>query len=307
MATIGMDPSAVRALADEMDRVANQLHALIGAANGSVGRMHAGWLGADAEQLVTRWQRQSRPALETLAGHVHTMARTARTQAQQQDVASSASGVAASAGAESAMGYSSPDALTTAATLLTAVSGGLAWFTRPYTIAGWLKEGGQALRHRNLGPAMTLALRRWDGAASAVKSLAGKSFGEAANWLRRVDPDWVRSLGKSAERVSTLGSLVSIAANTTSSVDAYRHGDSVNGYYYAADASADALKMSHNPVAYVGGVAVSVWTDAGREAQKIDWTTPLPPLNSDTITSIYGAAVVDTFKQLPGRAMKWFL
>lgn len=116
MATIGMDPSAVRALADEMDRVANQLHALIGAANGSVGRMHAGWLGADAEQLVTRWQRQSRPALETLAGHVHTMARTARTQAQQQDTASSAGGGSAAAfagvGASGAGGMGRSDIVT---------------------------------------------------------------------------------------------------------------------------------------------------------------------------------------------------
>src|SRR5690242_7404231 len=88
-----MDAGAIRDLAARMDQVAGTIDGLIGSVEGTVNQAGSHWFGADAGAFHDEWFRTHRPSLTVLLEDIRYLARTARTNAAEQDVASGAGGM----------------------------------------------------------------------------------------------------------------------------------------------------------------------------------------------------------------------
>lgn len=88
MSELGMDPAVVRELAAQLSQVAGQLAGVASHANTIVGHLASDWYGSEAERYAHEWQYQHRAQLASLSGLVQQLATTARTNADQQDAAS---------------------------------------------------------------------------------------------------------------------------------------------------------------------------------------------------------------------------
>jgi uncharacterized protein YukE len=90
-------------------------------------------------------------------------------------------------------------------------------------------------------------------------------------------------------------------------VGAVRRGDAGDAIEAGVDAAAAGLKMSKNPVAYLIGVNLSVWSDVVEEAGEVDLRQGLPnPLAEGSWSNIYVPALKETGRDLLGMAKGWF-
>jgi hypothetical protein len=101
----------------------------------------------------------------------------------------------------------------------------------------------------------------------------------------------VKTVGKAAGvvgRILSFGDVVNDVAH-------HRYAASAEK---VVDLGASSLKGSKNPVAYLAGVNVSLWTEVGRELshQRLeDWTTPLPnPFSGKAMREVYLPAASET-------------
>ncbi|MGN6609248.1 MAG: WXG100 family type VII secretion target [Jatrophihabitans sp.] len=93
-ARLGMDPGIVRGLADQLDRLGDDLTNLIGRVNGSVNRLGGTWHGNDFDQFAHTWHGRNAAAITRIVGELHQMATTARLNASEQEQASGVGDVA---------------------------------------------------------------------------------------------------------------------------------------------------------------------------------------------------------------------
>lgn len=91
-ARIGMDPGMIRGLADQLDRMADDLANLVGRVSGGVNRLGGTWRGADFDQLAHTWHGRNAAAITAIVGEVRRMATTARQNAAEQEQASGVNG-----------------------------------------------------------------------------------------------------------------------------------------------------------------------------------------------------------------------
>jgi WXG100 family type VII secretion target len=85
MAFEGMDTTAVRGYASQLDNQAHSINGVINAINGIVSQMESTWKGHDAQQFQEWWLQQHRPALLAAENAISGLATSARNNASQQD------------------------------------------------------------------------------------------------------------------------------------------------------------------------------------------------------------------------------
>jgi WXG100 family type VII secretion target len=89
MAMIGLDVEAVEQLSANLKSQGGAIDGVINAIDGLVNQIPSIWKGADAEQFITWWTGQHKPALIQVRDHVNGLGDSAHNNAQAQvDVSS---------------------------------------------------------------------------------------------------------------------------------------------------------------------------------------------------------------------------
>jgi WXG100 family type VII secretion target len=89
---IGMDPGAVRGLADQLDHLGDDLTNLIGRVNGAVNRLGHTWHGEDFQQFAHTWHSRNAATITHVISELRQMATTAKQNAAEQEQASRPAG-----------------------------------------------------------------------------------------------------------------------------------------------------------------------------------------------------------------------
>lgn len=268
----GMDVDAIRRLGNELGAQSRALGTVASTVTRLVAQAQSQWRGPDASRFAQSWTQEFKPRVVAAVQEIEGLSRSALNNAAEQDQTSGASDgdlmstIAASGramGTEAARYLASPQ------------------FQRDLdTLAG---RGTEWMETHILNPVGAYA------ALSTVKNEPWLKFleGDAGDLGRYID---------SNKAFGALGDVLNGLHTMKDGVDAlhyFQSGDVENGVYSSADAAAGILKESHVPVGYLGGVVVAEWTDVARLASQTDWSTPLPPLNADTLTSIYLPSIAE--------------
>lgn len=268
--TSGMNVGEVRQLAQQLTRGAEQLRSLVSSIDG---RVHASsWLGRDADTFKQQWWPQHRQAVLSVAEAVEGLGRSASNNADDQERVSSAGGsgaAAASAGAGPGWLGAAGGALATGGVLAGQLGTGL-------------QDQLQWLEHAK-GFADMTDWKFFDDANAPVKGFVGDILKDGR----------IKFVG-GAMNVVTLG------ADGYQVYQDYQQGDYLEMGLDTADTGGDAVQaFVPGPVGYLGGVAVHVWTDVGRDAAQVDWN-----LTDDTYAQYMNPFVVKNWTQtiLPGAA-----
>lgn len=324
MAVWGADVRALDALATRIAGVADQLEQSRRTTSATV---HAApWRGGDAESFRQEWVQHAR-AMDAAARALRQAATDLRRDAQQQTQASAADGAASPGwlGAPGLLGS------------LGGVVGGAA-------AAG----GGMNALKDLLGAGRDVAGRAYDSVHSVVGGIGlvnvltrtASTVGRYTDLWRQVNDasgpldelmrykqspvlqhlahvPGLRSLGSLADAtpVSGLGTafgLVDVGVGATSIGRGLAEGDAGAVAIGTSDTVAAALKTSRNPVAYLAGANVSIWTDVARNADDFHrgvttWQPISPPWEGNAFSEVYVQSAKDVGSQLWGTIKKAFL
>ena len=127
-----------------------------------------------------------------------------------------------------------------------------------------------------------------------------------------IDNPAFRAANDAAGKVGTAAGYIDVASNAFDLVNVDATEDGGDLVRDVADTAASALKASKNPVSYLAGVNVSIWSDVvetGTAAIKSgDMTLEgLPsPFSRDSFTNVYLPAAKDVGSQLGSMWKKWF-
>lgn len=290
---------------DELERTAREL----GAAAAHIDRLlktlssqlaHAPWHGSRADRFRADWARSHRVQLLSSAAFLREGEQRLRSNAAAQRQAS-AIGAGAVGGPSGAPGG----------------SGGM----RDLLVAAW-------------GGTLT-AQQAWSWMAGPVGLLALSTTGRYTNtWNRVIDtlgpfarykssplltflnqqPTY-RSLHGLAQEVDsnklfgavgTAASIVGVVDHGSKGLDAALHGRTGDALNETSDLVSGGLKSSKNPVTYLIGVNVAIWSDVVEEATKVHWSEGLPdPTKDGNFTTMYVPVFTDAVRQVGGRMFGW--
>lgn len=100
------------------------------------------------------------------------------------------------------------------------------------------------------------------------------------------------------DKVGAVGTAMDVGKDGYQALDALSKGDRFDAFSHGVDATADLLKGSKNPVAYLLGVNMSLYKKDAELAAQIDWKEGLPnPFSGDNLKTVYLAEA----KDLPGQ------
>lgn len=105
-----------------------------------------------------------------------------------------------------------------------------------------------------------------------------------------------------AGKAFTAFDLTKDAGNAVSNFHSGHIGD---GTLNVSDGISTGLKASKNPVLYLAGVNVSLWSDVGKAATQVDWHQGVPnPLSGDNLQTIWFPAIESSLLQTGGDVFK---
>lgn len=230
----GADIAALAALGQRFQLKADELQNTVQQL--SLQSAHAGWEGSDAQQFHQVWQGEHCPRLMAIASDLRMTGDRLIQQARDQEGASNAGAGTGSAG------------------------GAARWpHGRPFG-AG---DGPRWPDGRPFGPI---------DPRGTVNDLLAHG-GSILSMLGDADVLDNPLLGDLGQGIQIFGYLT----DGGSALDDLANGRYVDGglnsLLLGGDISADALKASHHPHGYGIGVAVQAWTQAGRAAMDVDWSS----------------------------------
>lgn len=98
--------------------------------------------------------------------------------------------------------------------------------------------------------------------------------------------------------VGNVGTVMDTGKAVFQADDALSKGDWFGAFSHGADATADVLKASKNPVTYLVGLNMSLYKKDAELAAQVDWKAGLPnPFSGDNLKTVYLAEA----KDLPGQ------
>lgn len=284
---IGADPDALERLAGDFDRGAGSLESIVLRVRTSV---HANpWSGARATRFRNDWDQRHGPQLKRTALTLRTAAKQLRQQAAEQRQASSA-------GVGSVPGMGRLPGVRPLPTLpwsllpdgVTPVSPLGPWddfkeqFAMPFGLLGVL--GGAA----TLGNNANLLGRYPHGlVGDLARSNAFFQYKRSLNGMFSVN-----GLGDRLDNIRGLGALGSAIGKLDLLADASRLATNPTPLG-VSQTVATALKTSKNPVAYLGGMALSSVNMAAAEAGKTDWSPEAFKTTTDFVRANGPGVVVE--------------
>lgn len=263
-----MNVAEVRQLARQLTGAAEQLRNLVSSIDG---RVHAStWVGRDADTFKHQWWPQHRQAVLSAAEAIEGLGRSASNNADDQER------------------VSSPGAGGTA----TASPGGG---------SGWLGVAGGALATGGvlageLATGLQDQLQWFEHAKGFADMTDWKFFNDANAPVKGFVGDILKD-----GRIKVIGgamNVVTLGADGYGVYQDYQKGDYLEMGLDTADAGGDAIQaFVPGPVGYLGGVAVHLWTDVGRDATQVDWN-----LTDDTYAQYMNPFVAKNWTQtiIPG-------
>lgn len=264
----GMDPQAVKAVADglsaqaaALDQVVQEVDLLIRSA------LHV-WPGPDAEDFHGWWVGQHRPRLGAAAHATQTGAASLAGQVASQLDASG----------EGAGGVTSGPLPGLLAGLLAGGAGLVNGTSGLRNLVGGMAAGASGAAYLATRQLVGRYAGSWgktpdffhwkkSGALHGIQGLINAHPG-----LAKMLPGIARNLGKVDGLLKPLG-VVAAGFKAGDAVKALADGDYLNAGLDTASVGASGLKATPNPVAYLGGMAVEAWVQVGKEAQNVDWST----------------------------------
>lgn len=171
-------------------------------------------------------------------------------------------------------------------------------YSNRYTqLAAWASRTDVAGWKRSVNPAAAFTHYKQ---SSALQHLSGSPV---LRGLNRLDERGGKPLNAISRGFAIIGggrSLVQAFSDAGT-------GDAIGAGTSAADAASIALKQSRNPVAYLGGVTLSVWSENVKEARNIDWDQGLPSPFGENWQKIWVPSLKETGDQFVGTLPKIFL
>lgn len=301
--TWGADSDDLDSLARDFGVTAQRLDRIL--RNLSAGLATTPWQGPAANRFRADWNKVHRARLTNASHFLRDGEVRLHRNADTQRHASSAEGGAGhathgpdrgGAGWASAVG----DQLRSAWGVATTAESWSSWVLGPLGMLT-LKTTG---RYTNLWRSVISA----SGPFMAYKSaplLTGLNRLAPYQWAHRVagvvdDLPFVQAAGRGF-------AAVSLADKGLDLIDAARRGDVGDAIGTGVDAAASGLKLSKNPVAYLVGVNLSVWSDVVEQAGEVDLRQGLPnPFAEGSWSNIYVPALKETGRDLLGMAKGWF-
>lgn len=284
----GMNVDAVRGIANGLEAQAQALESITHAVDAVVGEMRYVWLGRRSQEFEGWWAGQHRATLVTAAQQVRELGKSAHRNADEQEQVSGVGGVYSTPGSAPS---APPAAPTPGAALLASLTEAFKDVSDSASAVGAAAGLGVVSALTHLG----------DPENRKISSLDRFTKGKVGGWIKFLESNApLNGLGKA------LGG-VSVGDNALQTWNAHQQGNFSETAYSSADTLASGLKMSKIPPAYLGGVAISVWTDVAREAEKIDLNPPpetaqyMSPFNVDNLKNVWAPSIAEAFGTVLGR------
>lgn len=300
----GADPDQLDALARDLDTAAQRLDRIMSRLTAQVAR--SPWRGGSADAFRADWHRLHRARLSSASHFLRDGETRLRRNADAQRDASASEG-----------------------------GGGHGTYGPGKGGPGWVPAGGDRLRSAwaaaktaeswaswALGPIGLLTLKTtgrytnlWRSVMAASGPFMAYKSSPLLTGLNRLAPyQWAHRVAGVVDGLPLVQAAgrgfaaISFADKGLDFVDAVRRGDGGDAIGAGVDAAASGLKMSKNPVAYLVGVNLSVWSDVAEEAGEVDLRQGLPnPLAEGSWSNIYVPALQETGRDLLGMAKGWFM
>jgi hypothetical protein len=296
---VGMDTDQLDALARNIAHSADRIDAIRVTVGGRL--HHTSWDGPDAHQARSDWDHRHAGALVRVAASLRERGGLLTAEAEAQRRASADDGGAAGPGA-----------------LRPSPSRGTDWVTVDSIFGsegildkvGWpLGIVGLAAMLTNRANTIGRYTKAWDKAIAAGGNLLRYKQSPLLHLARKIPG--LGALGSlesrfpMATKVSKGLGVITTGTHIWEMFSRSQQGDSQGALYSGGHAVASGLKLSKNPVSYLGGVAVELWTQAAEEAGNVHWdeglANPLTPGNWD---NIWAPALKETGAELIRRIPK---
>jgi hypothetical protein len=306
VATIeGLDVDVVLAQGAGLKVQATHLDGIIQAVSALVGHAESIWHGPDARAFVGWWDQQHRPALlaaaQAVSGLGQSAINNAHDQAHTSAEQSSASSTGLGSGRPSSQGGPTPAPVARKAgeiglgivgaygvlSNLAGKSNVVGRYTNSYK--SFVSGFGSSLHSGGF----------WNYKQSpSLQEVNGSPLGKGVRRFESSFPHVAKGLDHVGNAASVVGAGVSGFA-IGSDLGHGQYGDAASAGY---DTTAEILKSSKNPVAYLTGVNLSVWKGVYQESQQVDWNMPMPsPFEGNNFTDIYVSGAWDGLKTFPGK------
>lgn len=305
---VGADVAQLRHLASELGRAANELNAIEGSLTAGVGSTP--WRGASGDQFRSEWHLSHRYRLASCRVFLAEAQQLLLQQAEQQASASTAEAASTSGWKNTWWGAVVGPIGTvagTAATSMAAVANGtpVKWLGAAVSVSGVAD-----LLSRNAS-----ITGRYTNAWNQVRGLPGMDY-KSSSWLQRLHSPALKPLAglansTPAEAFEKVGLVYNTVTNAHDAVSGFMNGDLAQGGEGLLDTAAGLLKANRtNPVLYLAGVNVSIWTDVAKESgnfveaiksgESVPW-----PTSKDVLRDVYWPTAVDVGKELKDRVFGW--
>lgn len=302
----GMDVDEVQRIAARLDQAARQVDAVVGAVDSIIRQLDDVWMGDDLTTFHGWWSSTHRPAVSHVSADVAAWTTELRRQAQEQIETSGSTRTGPPRlggwpGGVPGLGGGRPFDLSRIPDLIAEYGPGA------FGILGTLSGSRFAVGRYTKGYAAFLS-----GLGPKADAFFRYKRSSLLQWIDRGNisgslPASTRGL---IDRGSKLLGGVGVGLSAGMAGAAFERGDMAEGLVQSGTAAASGLKMSKNPVAYLGGVAVQAWTEVGDAARGIDWS---PQALRDTVDyAVHNpgeallAGAQENIKQMPGRLWKIF-
>lgn len=309
---VGADVGQLRHLAAEFGRAADEFSRMEGSLTAALAR--APWRGPSGDQFRVDWHASHRVRLAMTADFLRAAQRALLQQAEQQEAASSTDGLLD--GARIMPAFPSLGAPGSG------LAGALGWFAPG--LASGLAIGGRALGAFKVLDGLSGAadifsrnatiMGRYTDAWNRVRGLPGMDY-KKSTWLQAMHSPRLAGLARFANstpvsRLSKATRVIDLVDSGFDAVHGISTGDWGRGAEGVADGVATGLKASRNPVAYLAGVTVSMWTDVVKESDDFmhavtNWE-PLPsPFSKNAWRDLYGPVSREVGAELSKRFLNW--
>lgn len=312
----GADADELDALARQMRNAAARLEVLSREVNARL--VGSPWNGADAEQFRQQWQQTLKPGLVRTSAFLTESHRilAASGAAQREaslsggELCSGSGGLAAGAGPSiSTVWQAATDSAETWAKIAAPVIG-LGTLTRGASTMGRYTNAWRPML--KMGPLMRYKSSPF---LQSIKGLGGAAASKGGIVKQIIDNPAFKTANTVAGGITRVDRFLEMGSDFRDIVTGRSNGVKMDGGDYArslADMTASGLKTSKNPVAYLAGVNVSIWSDVVEEGNKAirsgDMTLRgLPsPFSTQSLKDVYLPAAKDVAEQLGSMMVKWF-
>ena len=308
--------------ADELDRLARSLAAVADSLEGTRNRVSAAvgsspWQGRDAQRFRSEWGSAHARQLAETATALRTVSEQLSKQALEQRTASAATG-ASSVGAPGVRGgaNSGPsgpmDTIANAAALI----GGMGkqafnWATANVTNMSLIPAAASAAAFIASNRAV---IGRYTNAWRDVQRLPKRlgmpklfnfKSSPAIQWMHPKLAPHLKLLNKADSvlgRATPILNFLTFAGHAADIHDAVTT-DGVTGFrsvIAASEATASTLKLTKNPVGYLGGVAIQAWSEAAKAAKEADFSEEARSMTLDHMSK----ASVDDWRKITSNTLR---